>query len=121
MSTDKVGILTCDLVPLTTTRSALVAGSKVFADLLDLPTSISAEKKDEPLALAETEKEIKPFLRVIEGEENVKLDESEWETLARLSDKYDSAVARWAVGKRIWCVTSLSVVFKLSPADLLLQ
>ncbi|BGP12160.1 hypothetical protein JCM10213v2_000071 [Rhodosporidiobolus nylandii] len=73
--------------------------------MVALPSSSS---QDASVNVAETEKEIKPFLAVIAGEggkkggELEKLDEEAWETLARLGDKYDCPAIVARVEARFW-------------------
>ncbi|GAA5821941.1 hypothetical protein JCM11251_004789 [Rhodosporidiobolus azoricus] len=60
-------LLTSDTPPVSiqASRIALQANSKVFADMLSLPSSTD---EDSSVTVAETEKELKPFLEVIQGE-----------------------------------------------------
>ncbi|GAA6001381.1 uncharacterized protein JCM10292_007042 [Rhodotorula paludigena] len=94
-------------VSLTAPRAILVAGSKVFADLLSLPVSSSTDAAgsvdagNNSVTVSETQKEIEPFLATLKGEK-VSLGEVEWEDLARLSDKYDSFVVKRTVEAHAW-------------------
>ncbi|GJN89913.1 hypothetical protein Rhopal_002902-T1 [Rhodotorula paludigena] len=101
---DKVQLRTADSPPvvLEVSRAALVVGSRVFADMLSLPAP--DKTADAVLDLHETEKDIKPFLQLLEGEEEgvatllaSETQISVWETLARLVDKFDSPVGRLAL------------------------
>ncbi|BGP12151.1 hypothetical protein JCM10213_004716 [Rhodosporidiobolus nylandii] len=104
---DTITLVTADKPPvsLVASRVHLVANSKVFADMVALPSSSS---QDSAVNVAESEKEIKPFLAVLAGEggkkggELEKLDEIGWETLARLGDKYDSPAVLSRVETRFW-------------------
>jgi len=99
-------------VSLTICRSALVAHSKVFADMLSL--DLESQAGDNSIPLTETEAELKPFLLLVEVKESelrktlLELDEGGWETFAKLADKYDSCSARARVEAKIWCVRFLA-------------
>ncbi|GAA5974408.1 hypothetical protein JCM11641_005265 [Rhodosporidiobolus odoratus] len=103
---DTITILTSDSPPvaLTASRAVLSVNSKVFADMLSLPSSSS---QDNSVTVAETEQEMGVFLAVLAGEGGnkggvlEKLDEIEWEKLAELGDKYDSQVIRQVIETRI--------------------
>ncbi|GAA5821998.1 hypothetical protein JCM11251_004818 [Rhodosporidiobolus azoricus] len=102
-----ITLLTSDTPPVSiqASRIALQANSKVFADMLSLPSS---PNEDNSVTLSETESELKPFLEVIQGEggkkggELEKLDEEGWETLARLGDKFESPMVVHVICGRIW-------------------
>jgi hypothetical protein len=115
---DLITLTTSDTPPISLTirRSSLVANSTVFDDLLSLPTSSEYGSAEASLAVTETEKELKPFLNVIGGEEDIQLDEIGWESLAKLGDKYDSSAVRREVKARILYVSSRS----LDPSQLIL-
>ncbi|GAA5822000.1 hypothetical protein JCM11251_004819 [Rhodosporidiobolus azoricus] len=111
MSDTFIHFLTADDPPtsLTFPCSALVANSRVFADLLCLPASASAGgfTSDEPIELYEPADVIRAFFAFLSGESTEAaavraLDEVGWEELARMGDKYDSHVVRLAVLARIW-------------------
>ncbi|BGP47103.1 hypothetical protein JCM10450v2_002955 [Rhodotorula kratochvilovae] len=97
---DTLTILTADDPPvsLTPSRIVLAANSKVFADMLSLPSSGT---NDQPITMAEKKADFEPFLRALAGEE-VSLQPVQWETFARLGDKYDAFVVKHVVEKRIW-------------------
>ncbi|BGP38999.1 hypothetical protein JCM10449v2_002937 [Rhodotorula kratochvilovae] len=96
---DTLTILTADDPPvsLTPSRIVLAANSKVFADMLSLPSSGT---NDQPITMAEKKADFEPFLRALAGEE-VSLQPVQWETFARLGDKYDAFVVKHVVEKRI--------------------
>jgi len=98
---DTLTLLTADDPPvsLTASRTALAANSKVFADMLSVPVG---DKASEPVVVAETQEQIEPFLRLLEGQAPA-LSSAQWEVLARLGDKYDSFVVQQAVDARGWC------------------
>ncbi|GAA5904593.1 hypothetical protein JCM6882_004916 [Rhodosporidiobolus microsporus] len=100
---DHLTLLTSDTPPvaLSASRVALVSTLRVFADLLSLPTSTSADSESDSMTLAETEKELKPFLALLQGEEKLVLDVVGWETLARMGDKYDSWAVRAVIKARV--------------------
>ncbi|GAA5973560.1 hypothetical protein JCM3765_006445, partial [Sporobolomyces pararoseus] len=85
-------------------RAALVTQSKVFADMLSLP--LESDSKDPSIPLEEQEADIKTFFLMLEAresEENLAaLTESQWRTIAALSDKYDSWSVRKAVEAKAW-------------------
>ncbi|GAA5986753.1 hypothetical protein JCM5350_000524 [Sporobolomyces pararoseus] len=87
-------------------RSALVANSKVFADMLSLP--VKSDNQDESIPISENESEIKVFLSMLESNESQEnlaaLTEAQWRMIAKLSDKYDSWSVRKAVEAKAWQV-----------------
>lgn len=95
-------------VSLSISRSALVAHSKVFCDMLSL--DLKSDDGDTSIPLAETEMELKSFLLLVQGQESEVekrlsgSNEKDWETFAKLSDKYDSATGRARVQIKIWYV-----------------
>ncbi|GAA6001223.1 uncharacterized protein JCM10292_006964 [Rhodotorula paludigena] len=106
---DKVQLRSADSPPvvLEVSRAALVVGSRVFADLLSLPAP--DKTADAVLDLHETEKDIKPFLQLLEGDDQgtatlltTDTQIAAWETLARLVDKFDSPVGRLALRGKIY-------------------
>ncbi|GAA5893842.1 hypothetical protein JCM8208_001258 [Rhodotorula glutinis] len=97
---DLVTLRTSDDPPveLKSARSVLVAGSKVFSDMLSLPQG-SATGKEGAIDVAETQSELSPFLRLLnlshyEGNPLEELKVDDWPVLARLADKYDSATVK---------------------------
>ncbi|GAA5835517.1 hypothetical protein JCM5353_002383 [Sporobolomyces roseus] len=95
-------------VSLTISRSALVAQSKVFADMLSL--SHKSEDGDHSIPVVETEDQLRPFSMVIEGSDEERegalsaLNERGWINLAKLADKYDSWAVRKSVEEKAWSV-----------------
>ena len=91
-------------LPFNVSRSALIVHSRFFADMF----SLELKSDGTSLQLDETEKELKPFLLVVQGQEEELektlsgLDEEGWETFAKLSDKYDSPSCRSKVQTKIW-------------------
>ncbi|GAA5864070.1 hypothetical protein JCM8547_005125 [Rhodosporidiobolus lusitaniae] len=83
-------------------RDVLVSNSKVFADLLSLPTSAQESSVDASLSVSESQHELGHFLDLLEGKEGGERLEEVWETLARLGDKYDSELVRKEIKARIW-------------------
>ena len=80
-------------------RAVLIAGSKVFADMLSLPHGPPKKPVDTNIDVAEPFDELKPFLRVLnmshdKGDPLKELEPKDWAVVARLADKYDSATAR---------------------------
>lgn len=112
---DTLTIVTSDNPPVSfpIPRAILVVGSRVFADLLSLPVSSSADAAGSvdankgSVTVSETQKQIEPFLATLRGEK-VSLGEVEWEDLARLSDKYDSFVVKRTVAAYAWCVSTIA-------------
>ncbi|GAA5974402.1 hypothetical protein JCM11641_005262 [Rhodosporidiobolus odoratus] len=106
--TDTVTISTSDNPPvsLQVSRAHLIAGSKVFADMLSLPTT-SDDPHNSPRVQEQAE-HFKAFLAVLSGQGRKKggvldsLDECGWEKLAMMGDKYDSAVVLTQVQARAW-------------------
>ena len=92
-------------------RAALVANSKVFADMLSLP--LRSDDNNTTIPISETNKEIEPFVAWLQGDEedaerlSSKLTEVEWESLATLADKYDSWIVRKVVKGKVWSVQHL--------------
>ncbi|GAA5859195.1 hypothetical protein JCM5353_001068 [Sporobolomyces roseus] len=80
-------------VSFTISRSALVAHSKVFADMLSL--NLEPESPNPTIPLAETDYEIMTLLVIIEPKETDphdalgQLDETMWIKLLQVADKYD--------------------------------
>jgi len=95
-------------VSLTISRSALIAYSNVFADMLSL--NLGSEAGDKSIPVAETGDQLKAFLSMIEGGEEDRggalsgLDENGWINLAKLADKYDCWAARKSVEEKAWSV-----------------
>ncbi|GAA5861792.1 hypothetical protein JCM8547_008554 [Rhodosporidiobolus lusitaniae] len=82
-------------VALTAKRVHLVAGSAVFADMLEVGTASS--KSNSSVSLVETSAELAPFLALLAGVSkavDTLHDHKLWEKLAKLGDKYDSPVVR---------------------------
>ncbi|GAA5851379.1 hypothetical protein JCM8547_004223 [Rhodosporidiobolus lusitaniae] len=111
---DTVSFTTFDDLPksLAVTKAALY-GSKVFRDMLDIGSSTSSSSSSaakgsdaEPVPLAETTVEVIPFFEILEGKaDGLDMDkwpDEAWESLARLSDKYDVEVARLRVQVKIY-------------------
>jgi len=106
-----VVLVTSDEPPvhLSIPRSVLASFSKTFQDLLSLPINPDAPSAHE-ISVEETEMELKGFLRMLvscEKGEEVDLKDlgfDDWKNLARLSDKYDSLMARIRVKSYIWLV-----------------
>ncbi|GAA5936048.1 hypothetical protein JCM3775_003566 [Rhodotorula graminis] len=85
-------------VELKAARSVLVAGSKVFSDMLSLPQRTTTSE-DGAIDVAETDSELSPFLRLLnlshdEGNPLEELKVDDWPVVARLADKYDSATVK---------------------------
>ncbi|GAA5892706.1 hypothetical protein JCM6882_000560 [Rhodosporidiobolus microsporus] len=115
---DSITLVTADDPPvqLSIPRAALITNSAVFHDLLSLPTASSTTGAN-PLEVAEAEEELKPFLSVLCGKgatELRDLEQSGWEVLATLADKYDSETARVVVREK---AMSLLLDKKKSPVD----
>ena len=108
---DQLTLVTADEPPIrhSVSRSHLSTLSITFKDLLSLPFSTTSSND---IPIGETNFELKGFLRMLEGLGNgEEADLSElkfvdWENLARLSDKYDSVMARMRVKSHVWCVES---------------
>ncbi|GAA6008281.1 hypothetical protein JCM10207_000067 [Rhodosporidiobolus poonsookiae] len=103
--TDSITLTSSDTPPvsLTVPRAVLTVNSKVFAGLLSLPSSSNKDSEQDALTLAETEKDLRPFLCLLEGKDlEGEMDHKGWESLARLSDKYDSFTVRLACVARAW-------------------
>jgi hypothetical protein len=100
---DSITIRTSDGASLVVKRVHLLANSAVFADMM------ASSTPGDSVDLVETEKQLKPFLDVL-GSNFVafeKLNETGLEDFAKLTDKYDSAMARELVRSKIWCVCIL--------------
>ncbi|BGP46988.1 hypothetical protein JCM10450v2_002840 [Rhodotorula kratochvilovae] len=77
-------------------RAILIAGSKVFADMLSLPQGSTGGAGEDSFDVTETEKDLKPFLRLLnlaheDGDPVEELQVGDWPIVARLADKYDAA------------------------------
>lgn len=99
-------------VRLEATRLVLAAGSKVFADMFELP-QLEARRKEAEIGceegcvvLAEPEKVIVALITMFEGKAVGELDRKTWEALAQAGDKYDSPVVKQYIERRVWCVRS---------------
>ncbi|GAA5842696.1 hypothetical protein JCM5353_000064 [Sporobolomyces roseus] len=96
-----------DSIRHTISRSVLTSFSTVFRDLLSLPL-ISNSPSSNEIPMTETDLEIKGFWRMLEsiekGEEAdlADFEVEDWEKLAKLSDKYDSLIAKMRVKSYIW-------------------
>lgn len=103
---------------LTVSRAVLAAHSTVFRDVLSIPTSApdvsDPDHKDCSVAVAETEAEIAPFLSILTGkfDEPLELSEDQWKDVAKLADKYDSKVMRFAIESQIRCALTHSAGLK---------
>jgi hypothetical protein len=90
------------LVPVS--RDALIAHSRVFADMLSL--DLKSDNSDKFIPVAEKEKELWPFIGLIDSEQSQELTENmseeEWETVGTLADKYDSQLVRTMVEAKAW-------------------
>ncbi|KPV77372.1 uncharacterized protein RHOBADRAFT_51238 [Rhodotorula graminis WP1] len=95
-------------VRLEASRLVLAAGSKVFADMFELPQLERRDKAAEAggeegcVVLAESEKVVAALLAVFEGKAVGELDTKTWEALARAGDKYDSPVVKQYIERRVW-------------------
>lgn len=103
---DTITLRTSDDPPveLKAPRAVLIAGSKVFADLLALPQKPSA---DSSMDVAEIETELKPFLRLLgishdEGHPLDELEAKDWPVVARLADKYDAKGVKGLAEGKCW-------------------
>ncbi|GAA5910777.1 hypothetical protein JCM6882_002075 [Rhodosporidiobolus microsporus] len=89
-------------------RAALLANSLVFRHMLEdaMPGTSSDDGGADTIPLAEKEAELELFFEVLQGQhverDLDKLTDEQWETLARVADKYDSPVARGVVQCQIW-------------------
>ncbi|GAA5848768.1 hypothetical protein JCM9279_002939 [Rhodotorula babjevae] len=77
-------------------RTVLAANSKVFADMLSLPTKAGASSS---IDITETMSEFEPFLRLLNichdrGDPLEQLRLEDWPVVSQLADKYDSASVR---------------------------
>ncbi|GAA5845318.1 hypothetical protein JCM5353_006461 [Sporobolomyces roseus] len=99
-------------VSLPISRSALVAQSKVFADMLSL--DLKADETDDYITLEESAAVVRPFVLMAEGREDElkealsKVDEKGWLALATFGDKYDSWGMRNLVVLKGWELHSTS-------------
>lgn len=91
-------------------RTVLAANSKVFADILSLPTKAGCSAS---IDVSETLSEFDPFLRLLSichghGDPFERLRLEDWPVVALLADKYDSATVRGFALGMCWCVQRLS-------------
>lgn len=107
---DTITLRTSDDPPveLNVSRAVLAVGSKVFGDMLSIPSG-SSTAQDAKFDLAETQRELEPFLRVLnishdQGNPLEELKDGDWPVVARLADKYDSVTVRALVLCMCWCV-----------------
>jgi len=108
---DQLTLVTADEPPIrhSVSRSHLSTLSITFRDLLSLPLSPASTSSNE-ITIGETHLELKGFMRMLEalgkGEEAdlSELKFVDWENLARVSDKYDSIMARMRVKSHAWYV-----------------
>ncbi|GAA5945198.1 hypothetical protein JCM3775_003694 [Rhodotorula graminis] len=103
---DTITIRTCDDPPvaLEASRAVLAANSKVFADMLAIPTQAETSTG---IDIDETAAHFKPFLRILnmsheEGDPLDDLEPEDWPVVAKLADKYDSAVAKNFALAKCW-------------------
>lgn len=95
-------------VVLSVSRIALIANSRVFADMLAVGND--SEALDDSIPLSETEEELEVFVHILEGRDEEaqqtlrRYSEGQWEKLANLADKYDCMVVRKVVETKIWFV-----------------
>ncbi|GAA5880764.1 hypothetical protein JCM16303_004345 [Sporobolomyces ruberrimus] len=95
-------------VVLSVSRIALIANSRVFADMLAVGND--SEGTDDSIPLAETEEELKVFVYILEGRDEEaqktlrRYSDGQWEKLANLADKYDCMVLRKVVETKAWSV-----------------
>lgn len=107
---DQVRLSTSDNPPivLSVPRHALVANSRVFADMLTLGRQ--SEEDDFTIPLTETQAELEAFVFLLECKEEEaaksiqSFSQDQWEKLAQLGDKYDCFVMRKVVERMAWCV-----------------
>ncbi|GAA5889878.1 hypothetical protein JCM8208_001156 [Rhodotorula glutinis] len=96
-------------VRLEASRLVLAAGSKVFADMFELPqlqarqTEAAGGIEEGCVVLAEPEKVVLALIAMFEGKAVGELEAKTWEALARAGDKYDSPVVKQFIERRIWC------------------
>lgn len=110
---NKVILITSDEPPVRhwIPRSHLSALSTTSKDMFSTLFGPDGAPENE-IPIEETDSELKGFLRMLEslgrGEEAdlSELKFVDWENLARLSDKYDSVMARMRVKSHVWCVES---------------
>ncbi|GAA5894896.1 hypothetical protein JCM6882_008235 [Rhodosporidiobolus microsporus] len=106
---DALNLVTADDPPTTLIASAslLSATCRVFADILSLPTGSepSSDRSSSPPSIDLHEPAIvaRAFLDVVQGKrlEDQTVDEETWEGVARLADKFDSALVRRVLEGRI--------------------
>lgn len=106
---EHIVLVTSDEPPFrhTIPRFVLSSFSNTFQDLLSLPLNPDTSSSNE-IPITETEDQLNGFLRMLasceKGEEAdlSHLGFEHWKNLARLSDKYDSWIARMRVRLHIW-------------------
>ena len=100
----------------TISRSALVAQSTVFADMLSL--DLKSEDGDTSIPLTEKASEVSTMITLLESTEDVRegtlkqLTCEGWISLARMADKYDCWSLRKLVEANAWYVFSLFGVYR---------
>ncbi|BGP38906.1 hypothetical protein JCM10449v2_002844 [Rhodotorula kratochvilovae] len=106
---DLITIRTSDDPPveLEASRAILIAGSRVFADMLSLPQGGEMGAGRATCDIAETEETFKPFLRLLNlvnepGDPLEELCDLEWLSAVTLSDKYDSPAVRGYAKGTYW-------------------
>jgi len=106
---DTITLRTSDDPPveLNVSRAVLAVGSKVFGDMLSIPSGSSAGQEAK-VDLAEKEHEIKRFLRLLnlareQGDPLNELEDQDWPVVAKLADKYDSPTIRAVALCKCWC------------------
>ncbi|GAA5880767.1 hypothetical protein JCM16303_004347 [Sporobolomyces ruberrimus] len=110
--TDGIKLATSDDPPviLSVSRSALISHSRVFADMFAI--GHSSKDDEEPISVSATEKELKVFVSIMEGEaektENAldAFSEEQWENLAALGDKYDCFSVRKVIESKVWQISA---------------
>ncbi|GAA5974814.1 hypothetical protein JCM5350_001309 [Sporobolomyces pararoseus] len=84
-------------------RTALIAHSRVFADMLSLDLKFNS---NEPIPLDDKARDVNLFVKIIEGSEVdatlEKMGEQAWEAVAKMADKYDSWSVRKIVEAKAW-------------------
>ncbi|GAA5893793.1 hypothetical protein JCM8208_001246 [Rhodotorula glutinis] len=127
---DTITIRTSDDPPveLKAARAVLVAGSKVFADMLSLPQGASPASLDAYTDVSESADEFRPFLRLlnIAHEEHDPLEDmtaATWLAMVKLADKYDSAGVHTLTSKleeqSVESVATLKLALALGNQDLI--
>jgi len=85
-------------------RNALIAHSRVFADMLSL--NLESDRIDGAIPVEESKQEIFLLKQLIEGKEteglHKVLSQGNWEMVAKLSDKYDCTFIRKMVEAKAW-------------------